>query len=135
MTDIPTVSKFNLPTHTISVEELRRFLPKPKRYRFPKCAPITPPSLELMAELKGLLRQWHPDSYHPRHPWMSILMIIHHETSGHPDGFALADAWSRKGTKYKGTDYVRKYWNRIKPCPGNPLTIRTLRWLVDQKLG
>jgi len=28
---------------------------------------------------------------------------------------------------------VRKLWMNIKPCPRNPLTIRTLRWMVDQK--
>ena len=133
MTNSSTASKFNLPTHTISVEELRRSMPKPKRLR--KAFLLPAPSADLMAELQGLLRQLHPDDRHPDRPWISVLIIINYETAGHPDGFALADAWSRRGKAYKGSAGVRKYWNNIKSCPKNPLTIRTLRWMVDQRHG
>ncbi len=135
MTNNTTVSKFNLPTHTPSAEELRCLIPKPKRLRIAMHVPATPPSPELMTELKGLLKQLHPDDPHPDRRWMSVLIIIYYETAGHPDGFALADAWSRKGRKYTSSAGVRKYWNNIKPCPVNPLTIRTLRWMVDQRHG
>ncbi len=133
MTNSTTESMFNLPTHTISAEELRRSLPKAKRLRKAKYAQVAPPSVEIMAELRGLLRQLHPDDPHPKRSWMHVLIIIDYETASHADGFALADAWSRRGCKYTGPAGVRKHWNRIKPCPKNPLTIRTLRWMVDQK--
>lgn len=92
-----------------------------------------PPSAELMAELKGLLRQLHPDDPHPKRSWMRVLIIIDYETASHPAGFALADAWSRRGRAYKGPAGVRKYWDKIKPCSGDPLRINTLRWMVDEK--
>jgi hypothetical protein len=134
MTNNTTDSMFNLPTHTISAEELRRSMPKPKRLRQAKHASVIPPSPELMAELRELLAKLHPDRPHPKFGWMHVLIIIFYETAGHPDGFALAEAWSRKGRMYKNTAGVRKYWKGIKPqSSGDPLTIRTLRWMVDQR--
>jgi hypothetical protein len=124
---------FNLPTHTISAEELRRSMPRPKRLRLVKHAHAATPSPELIAELRELLAQLHPDCPHPKFGWMHVLIIIWHEIGCHTDGFILADAWSRRGRKYKGPAGVRKYWDKIKPCPASPLTIRTLRWMVDQK--
>jgi hypothetical protein len=124
---------FNLPTNTITAEELRRSMPKPQRLRKIKYAETAPPSVELMTELKGLLNQLHPDDPHPARAWIRVLIAIFFETAGHQDGFALADAWSRKGRRYKGLAGVRKYWKNIKPCASDPLTIRTLRWMVDQK--
>lgn len=129
-----TVSKFDLPTHTISAEELRRSMPKATRLRTVKYSHAAPPSVELMAELRGLLRQLHPDDPHPDRHCSRVLIAIYFETAGHPDGFALADAWSRHGRAYKGPARVRKFWKGIKPCPTNPLTIRTLRWMVDQRV-
>lgn len=128
-----TASKFNLPMQTISAEELRRSMPKPQRLRKAKHFQSVPPSVELMAELRELLKQLHPDCPHQKFGWMHVLIIIFYETAGHPDGFALADAWSRRGRKYKGPAGVRKFWKGIKPCPGDPLTMRTLHWMVDEK--
>jgi hypothetical protein len=133
MTTTSPASKLTVPKHTISAEELRLAMPKPQRLRITRQAHIEPPSVELMAELRGLLKQLHPDKPHPKYDWMSVLIIIHYETAKHPDGFALADAWSRRGKAYTGPARVRKFWNNIKPCPRNPMTIRTLRWMVDQK--
>lgn len=128
-----TASKFDLPTHTISAEELRLSMPKARRLRKVKLAHAAPPSAELMAELRELLAQLHPDFPHQKFGWTHVLIIIFYETAGHPDGFTLADAWSRRGRKYTGPAGVRKFWKNIKPCPANPLTIRTLRWMVDEK--
>ena len=132
MTTTTTASKFNLPEYTPTADEVRRSLPTAKRLLTVTYVQSAPPSAELMAELKGLLRQLHPDDPHPKRSWMRVLIIIDYETASHPDGLALADAWSRRGRAYKGPTGVRKYWNNIKPCPRNPLTIRTLRWMVDQ---
>ncbi|MDO8787709.1 MAG: PriCT-2 domain-containing protein [Sulfuritalea sp.] len=133
MTNASPASMFNLPTQTISAEELRLSMPKPQRLRKVKHIQVIPPSVEIMAELKGLLKQLHPDDPHPKRSWMRILIIVNYETAGHPDGFALADAWSRRGSKYKGPAGVRKFWKGMKPCPHDPLRINTLRWMVDQK--
>ena len=133
MTNALPTPTFTLPADMILDPEANHSLPKAKRSHNAKNANTTPPSAELMAELKGSLRQLHPDDPHPKRSWMHVLIIIHYETAGHPDGFNLAVAWSRKGSRYKSAAGVRKYWDKIKPCPNNPLTIRTLHWMVDQK--
>lgn len=127
MTSTPPDSKFALPAHLIIAAEVNHAMRKVTQTQ------VAPPSVELMTELKGLLRQLHPDDPHPDRRWIRVLIAIYFETAGHQDGFALADAWSRRGRKYKGPAGVRKFWKDIKPCPLNPLTIRTLRWMVDQK--
>jgi hypothetical protein len=132
MTSTSTTSMFHLPEHTITAAELRLSMPTPKRLRIVKHACAAPPTQELMAELKGLLKQLHPDDPHPKRPWMRVLIIINFETAGHPAGLALASAWSQRGREY-GPAKVRRFWKGMKPCPKNPLTIATLRWMVDQK--
>ncbi len=133
MTNSTTQSKFNLPTQTISAEELRRSMPKPQRLRKVNNVDVVPPSAELMAELKGLLKQMHPDDPHPKRSWKRVVIIINYETAGHPEGLALADAWCQRGRNYMGPASVRKFWKGMKPCPKYPLRINTLRWMVDQK--
>ncbi len=128
-----TVPKFSLPADMVLNPEVNHSLPKAKRTHNAKNVQAVPPSVELMAELRGLLRQMHPDDPHPDRHCSRVLIAIYFETAGHVDGFALADAWSRRGRAYKGPARVRKFWKGIKPCPTNPLTIRTLRWMVDQK--
>jgi hypothetical protein len=107
--------------------EVNRAMPKATQTQ------VASPSAELMAELKGLLKQLHPDDPHPDRHCSRVLIAIYFETAGHPEGFSLANAWSRRGMRYKGPARVRKFWKGIKPCPSNPLTIRTLRWMVDKK--
>ena len=133
MTTTFNTSKLIVPTHTVSAEELKLAMSKPQRLRITKQTLTEPPSLELMEELRELLDQLHPDKPSPIYGWRHVLIIIYYETAGHSDGFALADAWSRRGRKYKGSAGVRKDWNNIKPYPLNPLTIRTPRLMVDQK--
>jgi hypothetical protein len=133
MTNAFPTPTFTLPADMILDAEVNHLLPKAKRSHDAKDADAVPPSLEIMMELKGLLTKLHPDYPHPKFRWIHVLIIIHFETAGHPEGFALADKWSRRGAAYKGTTGVRKYWDKIKPCPKNPLTIRTLHWMVDQK--
>ncbi|MCX7166009.1 MAG: PriCT-2 domain-containing protein [Rhodocyclales bacterium] len=127
MTNAPTVSKFTLPAHMILGAEVNHAMPKAAQTQ------VASPSAELMAEMEGLLKQLHPDDPHPKRRWITVLIVIFYETAGHPAGFALANAWSRRGRKYKGPAGVRKYWKGMKPCPKNPLTIATLRWMVDQR--
>lgn len=133
MTNTSAASILNIPTHTITAEELRLSMPKPQRLRKVKHTYVEPPSVEIMAELRELLAQLHPDNPNPKCSWMRVLIVIHYETAGHPDGFVLAESWSRSGKKYMGPAGVRKFWKGIKSCPRNPLTIRTLRWMVDQQ--
>lgn len=133
MTTTSIVPKFNLPTQPITPEELSRTVSKPQSVRKMTRVTPPPPSIELMTELRDLLKQLHPDDPHPKRTWMRVVIIIHYETAGHPDGFALADAWSRRGRRYTGPAGVRKFWKGMKPCPKDPLTIRTLHWMVDQK--
>ncbi len=133
MTSSSNTSKFNLPTGAIAVEETPRSVPKATRLRKVTFAFSAQPSVELMAELQDLLAQLHPDDPHPRRSWKRVLIIINYETAGHPDGFTLANAWFQRGRKYKGLAAVLKFWKGMRRCSGDPLTIRTLRWMADQK--
>lgn len=42
--------------------------------------------------------------------WYRILAAVHHETGGSIEGLTLADSWSARGTKYKGSNDVRQHW-------------------------
>lgn len=131
MTHNTSASRLNLPTKVITAEELHQSIPKLPPLRRVKHGPPPPP--ELMAELRTLLRQLNPDRPSEKFGWYQVLQIIWHETACHPDGLALADAWSRRGRNYQGAAAVKKAWDSIKPCRKDPLTIRTLRWMVEQK--
>jgi hypothetical protein len=89
--------------------------------------------MELMTELRGLLKHLHPDDPNPKFSWIRVVIIINYETNGHPEGLALATAWSNRGTSHNDPAGVRKFWKNIKPVPGNPLTIRSLHWMLEKK--
>lgn len=50
--------------------------------------------------------------------WYRVLAGIHHESSGSAEGFALADAWSAKGSKYRGTADVEQHWKSFRRGKG-----------------
>lgn len=62
-----------------------------------------------------------------RDQWVKTLAAIHYETHGSEDGLNLADAWSAKGTKYKGRKDVLTRWRSFKLDHANPVTIASLR--------
>lgn len=65
--------------------------------------------------------------------WLHVLMAIYHETEGSEDGLELADAWSRRGTKYPDEREIRIKWNSFDNFDGTPVTIATIRkMLTDQ---
>ena len=135
MTATPTPSRFNLPTHTITIAELRAGMPKAKRVRCVSIAPIAPPSVELIAELQGLLDQLHPADPHPDRHWKTVTAVIFNETLGHFDGYACASAWIGKAKTYPNQAALKKYWKGLNLKHENPAILRTLQWMVDQKIS
>lgn len=133
MTNDYLPSIFNLPTHTISPAELARLLPKVKAKRFGKHSRIdlSPPSPELTTELKNLIDPLHPDDHRRGFGKRTVIAAIFNETNGHPDGFAIANAWYRKSRAYKGPAGIRRYWDSLNLKHTNPATIRSLRWMVE----
>lgn len=61
---------------------------------------------DLSEALEALLASFEPDCSYEE--WIRIGMAVHHETQG--KGFALWDAWSAKGGKYKGAADLRAHW-------------------------
>ena len=117
-------------THTTTAAELKPSMPKAQRLRKATHVHSAPPSEKLIAELRTLLNKLHPDDPNSNRRWITVVRAIFNSTNGHPDGFALADAWSRSGNAYTGPAGVRKYWKGLKLNHPNPATIRTLRWMA-----
>lgn len=59
--------------------------------------------------------------------WLQTAAALHHETGGSPAGFALFDAWSARGSKYKGRADTAAKWNSFRKDAPNPITIGSLR--------
>ncbi len=85
-----------------------------------------------LSKIAKFLDQIDPDLHYG--DWVKVLMAIYTETNGSEDGFELADAWSSKGRKYKGTRDVRSTWNSLRIVQDKPITIGTLIWMAGQKL-
>jgi hypothetical protein len=82
----------------------------------------------ILAELKELVAVLDSDcSYND---WRNVLMGIYHSTNGSDDGLALADAWSSRGAKYKGSKELEAKWRSFSGGTQNPVTIRTIRSMV-----
>jgi hypothetical protein len=86
--------------------------------------PRTPPRV-----LKAYLSRLDPDMH--RTPWFSVGAAVHYETHGSAQGYALYDAWSARGTKYKGKADTKKVWTSIKPGHPKPATVGTLKYLLN----
>ena len=82
-------------------------------------------SLETLSEW---VYQIDPDVCH--NDWFHALAAIHYETFGSEEGFQLADTWSSKGRKYRGTRDVRATWQRIRRDLKKPITLGSLIWLA-----
>ncbi len=62
------------------------------------------------------------------HEWVAVLMAIHAATDG--AGFALADAWSARGSKYPGSQALEKKWRSFKR---SGVTGRTLAQIARER--
>ena len=80
--------------------------------------------------LKAYLERLDPDMH--RTPWFSVGAAVHHETDGSAQGYALYDAWSAGGKKYKGQADTKKVWSSIQPGHIKPATVGTLKYMLQQ---
>lgn len=86
------------------------------------------------AQLNTLLEHIDPDSG-GYGDWMRVLMAIYHETGGSDDGLEIADAWSSKGSLYKGTREISAKWRSFRSNRKKPITIGTLIYMARQRRG
>jgi hypothetical protein len=77
--------------------------------------------------LKALLEHLDPDMGYG--DWSKVLIAIYNVTRGSKAGFAIADAWSSKGEKYKGTQEIRRKWESFHL---GPLKIGSLIHMVRE---
>jgi len=76
-------------------------------------------------ELEALLATFDPDC--PYDEWVRIGAAVHHETLGSPAGFDLFDAWSSRGSKYKGRFESAQKWNSFRVDAPGAVTLGSLR--------
>lgn len=81
--------------------------------------------------LNVLLEHLEPDSGYEN--WLSVLMVIYHETGGSEEGFDLANAWSSRGSKYMGEQDVRTKWNSFHNYTGEPVTSSVIKRMLSKK--
>ena len=74
--------------------------------------------------IKQLMDYIDPDS--PYRDWLYVCIATYNETGGSAVGLALFDGWSRKGSKYKGTQEIQAMWKSLQLGEPNPVTIGTL---------
>lgn len=87
---------------------------------------------DTLAQLRAALAHFDPDCSYA--DWVRILMVVHHETCGSAEGFALVDAWSAKCTKkYPGSVEVRKKWRSFDASRANPVTMGTLVRMLGER--
>lgn len=75
-------------------------------------------------KLASLLDRIDPDCCYEQ--WMLALMVVFNETHDSEEGFELADEWSSRGIKYRGTDDVRSTWQYFDLNHPRPVGIATL---------
>lgn len=90
----------------------------------------TRPANQDVTYIAKLLDQLDPDL--PYGDWLRVLMAIFYETGGSEEGFELADAWSSRGVKYRGSREIRSKWNSFRPDVAKPIGIGTLIWMARQ---
>lgn len=118
----PMSSWRNLPPLPEALDKLWLGLITPRTTAPVSRAPVALP------RLKRLLAKHDPDSDYDT--WCRVGMAIHHDTRGSADGFALWDAWSSTGKKYKGAGDLEPHWRSFKADRDNPATVARLR--VDE---
>lgn len=83
-----------------------------------------------LEKIKALLDHIEPDCGYE--DWSRVLMAIFHKTQGSEDGFNLADNWSSRGRKYKGTNEIETKWRSFRGDVPNPVGIGTLIMLAGK---
>lgn len=83
--------------------------------------PSNPIDFDILVQL---LESIDPDLTYP--DWSRVLMALFFETQGSPEGLELADAWSCKGRKYKGSREIRHKWNSFRLDHPRPVRLGTL---------
>lgn len=82
-------------------------------------------------ELEAFLAERDPDAAYGANmedgSWLQTAAALHHETRGSAEGYALFDAWSARGSKYKGRDDTAAKWRSFRADAPNPVTIGSLR--------
>lgn len=82
-----------------------------------------------LKEIQALLAVLDPDMGYE--DWVHIGMALFYETGGSDEGLRLFDAWSGRGRKYRGRQEIEAKWRSFRPDEPNPVTIATLRHMVD----
>lgn len=82
-----------------------------------------------MALLRAILRCLDPDMTYC--DWFRVAAAIFNCTSGSDEGFHLFDDWSSRGQKYKGENDTRRTWGGLRLDHPSPVTIATLRMMVE----
>lgn len=77
--------------------------------------------IDEIAELLGYIN---PDSGYQ--DWLAALMAVHAATGGSSTGLAVADDWSARGSKYKGTKELAAKWKSFKGQGVNLATLAAL---------
>ena len=81
--------------------------------------------------LQAILRRINSDCVYD--DWIHGGMAIHYETEGSDEGFALFDAWSSTGEKYKGIKETEAKWRSFRSDLENGYKIRTLVWMAERE--
>lgn len=86
-------------------------------------------------DLLELLERIDPQCALDYNSWIEVGMALHHETRGHDAGLAIWDAWSEEhgGDKYKGTEDLDKHWRSFQVDHGDPVTIRSIERMADER--
>jgi hypothetical protein len=104
-----------------------RLPPRPREQMPP---PIDDEAMSLptpLAHLEAMLKHLDPDPGY--HDWSRVLMAVHHETNGSPQGLAIVDRWSARGRSYKGTRDVETHWRSFRAVDP-PVTVATIKALL-----
>lgn len=83
-----------------------------------------------LVQLTALVNSLDPDASYQ--DWLAVLMAIHHETGGSRVGFELADRWSSRGSKYRGTQEIEAKWRSFRFGSSQPVTVATLIHMLAQ---
>ena len=100
-------------------------------------ARATPPPLDDLslegdlACLRDVLARLPPAACDEYRDWITVGMVCHHETQGHPVGFELWDGWSKQSGKYNA-GLMRSKWESFAAPVATPLTIASLEWMAGQ---
>jgi hypothetical protein len=105
-----TPETINEAPHTLAalVERVEEQKPVPA----PSKAMPSPSAQTTTDELSDLLSYISPDVGY--HDWINVLMAIHAETGGSASGFAMADQWSSRGSKYVNSKDVHQHWRSFR---------------------